>query len=181
MNQLTVSQSTVLAIPGMSQPPRYTALPLPPYSYVTGQHPHPLRDPAGHSFGHDPEPVVPLDESNWPTNQAWLYAIDLFNHGFYWEAHEAWEGLWHASGRRGSTADFLKGLIKLAAAGVKAKEGRPAGVRRHAARAAVLLAPKQGKCLYGVDVDALVTECQRLEGDQKADWTRLRVSLHGLT
>ena len=45
----------------------------------------------------------------------------------YWEAHEAWEELWHACGRMGPTADFLRGLIKLAAAGVKVREGRPRG------------------------------------------------------
>ena len=54
--------------------------------------------------------------------------IALFNAGYYWEAHEAWEGLWHAHGRDGPTADVLKGLIKLAAAGVKVREGRPHGV-----------------------------------------------------
>ena len=47
--------------------------------------------------------------------------------------------LWHAAGRTGATADFLKGLIKLAAAGVKVREGRAAGVRRHAERAVDLL------------------------------------------
>ena len=36
-------------------------------------------------------------------------------------------------------ADFLKGLIKLAAAGVKLREGRPAGVKQHATRCVELL------------------------------------------
>ena len=53
---------------------------------------------------------------------------------------EAWESLWHASGRRGAIADFLKGLIKLAAALVKAREGNPRGVTRHANRARELYA-----------------------------------------
>ena len=52
--------------------------------------------------------------------------VALFNAGYYWEAHEAWEGLWHAYGRRGPTADVLKALIKLAAAGVKVREGQRA-------------------------------------------------------
>ena len=118
---------TLSVMSALPNPPRYSSRPLPPYSYVPGQQPHPISDPAGHSHGHPPEPVQPLDESNWRTNQTWLWAIDLFNHGFYWEAHEAWEGLWHAAGRRGQTAEFLKGLIKLAAAGVKAREGPPRG------------------------------------------------------
>jgi hypothetical protein len=64
-----------------------------------------------------------------------LFGIDLFNHGFYWEAHETWEQVWISCGRAGREADFLKGLIKLAAAGVKLREGRPIGVQRHASRA----------------------------------------------
>ena len=59
----------------------------------------------------------------------------MFNHGYCWEAHESWEAVWNAVGRAGATADFLKGLIKLAAALVKAREGREQGVVRHATRA----------------------------------------------
>jgi predicted metal-dependent hydrolase len=114
-------------------------VPFPPYTFVPGKAPHPVSDPAGHSFGHTPEPVEPLTADNWRQNRAYLFAIDLFNAGFYWEAHEAWESLWHAAGRKGTTADFLKGLIHLAAAGVKHLEGRPKGVQSHARRAAELI------------------------------------------
>ena len=81
----------------------------------------------------------PLKPDTWHDTQKYLYGVDLFNHGYYWEAHEAWESLWHAAGRRGATAEFLKGLIKLAAAGVKAREGNSRGVERHARRAIELL------------------------------------------
>jgi hypothetical protein len=110
-------------------------LPLPPYSYVPGRFPHPVSDPAGHRFGKPVEKPPPLDPDYWEESRAYLYGIDLFNHGYYWEAHEAWEGLWHACGRLGPAADFLKGLIKLAAAGVKVREGKPHGVVSHSARA----------------------------------------------
>jgi len=125
----------------MPTAPRYCPdRPLPPYSYVPGLAPHPMSDPRGHSFGRNHPAAQPLDESSYASNPNYLYAIDLFNHGFYWEAHEEWESLWHAAGRTGVTADFLKGLIKLAAAGVKLREGRAAGVNQHACRAAELLA-----------------------------------------
>ena len=124
-----------------SQLPRLVPdLPLPPYSYVTGKFPHPLSDPAGHSYGQSPEKPAAIDPACWRDSRAYCHGVDLFNHGFYWEAHEVWEGLWHASGRRGAVADFLKGLIKLAAAGVKAREGRLAGVHSHALRARELFA-----------------------------------------
>jgi predicted metal-dependent hydrolase len=109
--------------------------PLPPYSYVSGMFPHPLRDPQGHSFGDAPSHAKPPADDNWRDCDEYLRGIDLFNHGYYWEAHEAWEAVWNAVGRTGTTADFLKGLIKLAAALVKAREGRRQGVVRHAARA----------------------------------------------
>jgi predicted metal-dependent hydrolase len=111
---------------------------LPPYSYVPGLAPHPTSDERGHSFGrHEPLPRAE-EVANLIDSPQYRFAIDLFNHGYYWEAHEAWESLWHAAGRRGPTADFLKGLIKLAAAGVKAREASAAGVQRHAARAEAL-------------------------------------------
>jgi hypothetical protein len=112
---------------------------FPPYSYVTGKFPHPNRDPGGHCYG-EPAPAVPaINSDKWRDCEPYLWGIDLFNHGYYWEAHEAWEAVWHAAGRNGIVADFCKALIKFAAAGVKAREGRPEGVRRHALRAKELL------------------------------------------
>lgn len=122
-------------------PPRYAPDEwFPRYTYVPGRAPHPLSDPQGHSFGHAPATTTAIDDSNWRTHREYLFAVDLFNYGYYWEAHEAWETVWHACGRIGPTADLLKGLIKLAAAGVKLREGQATGVERHARRAADLLA-----------------------------------------
>jgi predicted metal-dependent hydrolase len=100
--------------------------------------------------------------------------LDLFNHGYYWEAHEEWEGLWHACGRRGTTADFLKGLIKLAAAGVKVREGQPRGVLSHARGAAALFAKTaqavggEDRRYLGLSLRDLLTFARQVE-DQAAD------------
>ena len=112
------------------------AIALPPYTFVPGRTPHPVRDPAGHLFGKPCVLPPPLEPTRWQESRDYLHGIDLFNHGYYWEAHEVWEGLWRAAGRTGATADFLKGLIKLAAAGVKVRQGQPRGVASHAAGAA---------------------------------------------
>ena len=69
----------------------------------------------------------------------WLHALDLFNEGFSWEAHEAWEQFWHAFGRTTPEARLVQGLIHLAAAAVKIREGKPAGVTKHTQRARKLL------------------------------------------
>ncbi len=108
--------------------------PMPAYSYVPGKFPHPIRDRQGHSFGEAAEEVTDFDPRRWQECKVYLRGIDLFNHGYYWEAHEAWEAVWHAVGREGVVADFIKGLIKLTAACVKAREGSAIGVARHATR-----------------------------------------------
>jgi predicted metal-dependent hydrolase len=64
--------------------------------------------------------------------------LDLFNYGYYWEGHEAWEGLWQVADRDGSLRMLLKGLILLSAAGVKIRERKSAAATRHAMRAAAL-------------------------------------------
>jgi uncharacterized protein len=124
-----------------SAPPRLVPDSVfPPYSYVPGRFPHPISDPKGHSFGIKPPPSELPDPNGWRECRPYMVGLDLFNHGYYWEAHEVWESLWHACGRKGPTADFLKGLIKLAAAGVKARQGEPRGLQNHALRAAELFA-----------------------------------------
>ncbi len=120
-------------------PPRFVPdAAFPPYTFVPGRAPHPIRDPAGHLFGQTLELPPPLDPARWQDSRAYLYGVDLFNHGYYWEAHELWEGLWRTAGRAGQLADFLKGLIKLAAAGVKVRQEQPRGVAGHAVGAADL-------------------------------------------
>ncbi len=112
--------------------------PFPPYAFIPGRAPHPVSDPAGHSFGTPPAAPSPLDPERWQASKPYLYGIDLFNGRYYWESHVEFESLWLACGRRGTVADFLKGLIKLAAAGVKHREGKPQGVASHSCRAAEL-------------------------------------------
>ncbi len=139
---------------------------FPSYAFVPGRHPHPITDSRGHSFGDHhrvPDPLVPEHPM---TSREFLIAIDLFNAGYYWEAHEAWEGLWIAAGRVGVVADFLKGLIKLAAAGVKSREGQAVGVQRHARRAAELFQsviasrPMNSSPYAGLRLDDLISICK---------------------
>ena len=118
--------------------PRPRLLPeksFPPYAYLPGRQPHPVRDLAGHSYHSEPMTVAveaPLG------SEAFRWGIDLFNHGYYWEAHEAWEPLWQAANPSAPCRSLFKGLILLAAAGVKIREGKQAAVARHAGRAAAL-------------------------------------------
>src|SRR6202521_777713 len=122
---------------GSMLPPRW--LPqksLPPYAYLPGKNPHPVRDPTGHSYHVEPIPVAAEASLS---SDAFLWGLDLFNHGYYWEAHEAWEGLWQVADRDGPLRMLFKGLILLSAAGGKIRERKNAAAQRHAKRAAALL------------------------------------------
>jgi hypothetical protein len=141
---------------------------FPPYAYLPGRTPHPTRDPDGHSYGASHEAPAPPDPTQWRACGDYLYGIDLFNHGFYWEAHEAWEGLWVACGRRGATATFLQGLINLAAAGFKARWDNARGLAANAETARRLFSAAAreigpgAKCYMGLDVPALADRAAAL-------------------
>jgi hypothetical protein len=126
----------LVAIGSMLPPRRLPQKSLPPYAYLPGKNPHPVRDPTGHSYHVEPIPVAAEASLS---SDAFLWGLDLFNHGYYWEAHEAWEGLWRVAGRDGPLRMLFKGLILLSAAGVKIRERKNAAAARHAKRAAALL------------------------------------------
>ena len=158
---------------------RLTDLPFPSYTYVPGKNPHPVREADGHSFGLPEVHLDGFDPDDWSNCQEFLFGIDLFNAGFYWEAHEQWEAVWHATGRKGVVADFLKGMIKLAAAGVKLLEGRPIGVERHARRAAELFLSTghEHRRLCGFDVTELVRTSRQLCDEVAGDLSGLGIRL----
>ncbi len=91
---------------------------FPPYRHLPGVTPHPLRDPRGHSYGmEDEKEDNPLPPEMWQRNEAYLYGVDLYNFSYWWEAHEAWEGLWHQA--EGTYRLFLQGLIQVSASLIK--------------------------------------------------------------
>jgi len=158
----------------ISPPPRLVPeRPFPPYAYIPGRTPHPTRDPDGHSYGAGPESPAPPAPQDWRACRDYLYGIDLFNHGFYWEAHEAWEGLWIACGRQGTTATFLQALINLAAAGFKARWGNARGMRANAGtalrlfKAAASQIGPAGPRYMGLDVRALTDQSEALSKTQQ--------------
>lgn len=96
--------------------PRYSKRAFPPYRFVPGRAPHPRRDPKGHAYG-TPEPKPePVPPEKWRECETYLYGIDLFNAGYWWECHEELEALWHAVGHETPQGQFLQGIIQVAAA-----------------------------------------------------------------
>jgi len=109
----------------------------------------------------EPPPCGPLADTgeDWLSNDTYLRGIELFDHGYYWEAHEAWEDLWNAAGRDGPIAELLSGLIKLAAAAIKLRQANPESANRLATQAANRFDEVQAKLatvrVGGLDLDHL--------------------------
>jgi len=68
-----------VAIGSMLRPRWLPQKSLPPYAYLPGKNPHPVRDPTGHSYHVEPIPVA-ADASLG--SDAFLWGLDLFNHGY---------------------------------------------------------------------------------------------------
>lgn len=45
-----------------------------------------------------------------------MLGCDLYNHAFWWEAHEVWEAVWRRTDRTGTLGRFFKTLIQVSAA-----------------------------------------------------------------
>ncbi len=135
--------------------------PFPPYAFLPGRDPHPTRDPAGHSYGESEEKAGYFAPEDWETNEEYLFGVDLYNHGYLWEAHEAWEGLWHAAKHDRLQADFLQGLIQCAAAALKIPMGQPRGLERLSALGTERLervAQASGGRFMGIELYDFITE-----------------------
>ena len=117
--------------------PRHTSETFPPYRFRPGANPHPTTAPNGHSHRPDglpPPTVVCVSPEHWAESHDYLYGCDLYNHGYWWEAHEAWEGLWQVAEQVGPQGQFLQGLIQATACALKTDLGNRTGARRLLAR-----------------------------------------------
>ena len=147
-------------------------IPFPLYRHIPGQNPHPEIQAVS---------VVAIDSQRWWENRTYLLGLDLFNACYYWEAHEQFEGLWLAAGRKGPVADFFKALIKLAAAGVKQTMNQPASVRSQSLRAAQLLRGVGEERFLGLDLPGLISWADAIgkDGWDVPGYTGVLVPLFG--
>lgn len=150
------------SVGGRQHLPRYSRRRLPPYRFVPGETPRP-----GPAADPPARPPNGWDPSDWRAIEGWLWAVDLFNHGYWWESHEALEELWHAAGRTTPAARFVQALIHLSAACLNRRRGHWEAARRQAARAALGLraARPLGPIVMGIDVESLAVDVSRAFSD----------------
>ena len=136
--------------------PRYSDRPFPKYRFVGGLNPHPRRSPQGHAYGTPEVPPPVVTPERWRENAVYLHGIDLYNFAYWWECHEALEGLWHLTGHQGSEAQFLQGIIQVAAANLRRHVGSPDGARRLGREAVARLASVGRRSYMGLEIGPFI-------------------------
>ncbi len=157
--------------------PRYSQHPFPPYRYIPFQDdtPHPRTDPNGHSYNDDEDYVPHFSADDWCTCEPYLYGIDLFNHGYWWEAHEALETVWLAAGHKSTTCGkFVQGLIQLAGSQLKRFSKEPRGAQSLTRSGIEKLSLVKGIYL-GIEVKSLIMELERCLHEDRGEFPRIEL------
>ena len=96
--------------------------------------------------------------------------MDLFNHGCYWEAHEAWEDLWLPLENEDPLRIFTQGLIQASAALLKIRlqQPRPANSIWSRGKSRLLMIDsQQEESLYrGVHIQNFCHEIDQIIGSE---------------
>lgn len=157
--------------------PRYSKRPFPPYRYLLSldSNPHPRTDPAGHSY-HDEEDYLPhFSPGDWSRCEPYLYGIDLFNHGYWWEAHEALETVWLAAGQKSTACGvFVQGLIQLAGAQLKRFIAEPRGAQSLTRAGIAKLSLVEGVYL-GIAIESFIAEVGRCLKEDRGEFPRIEL------
>lgn len=156
---------------------RYSQRPFPPYRYLPFQtdkpHPHPRTDPAGHSYNEEEDYLPKFSPDDWRTCEPYLYGIDLFNHGYWWEAHEALETVWLAAGQKSTRCGkFLQGLIQLAGAQLKRFIDEPLGAQSLTKSGIEKLLLVEGVYL-GIEIASFVADVTRCLHENRGEFPRI--------
>lgn len=97
------------------------------------------------------------------------YALDLLNHGYFWESHVYFEALWNAHKRVGPEADFFKAMIKLGAAAIKLEMGENQRAQEHFERALELfkvVMNETGESFLGFHLPTIMSDVSKMISSQ---------------
>lgn len=134
---------------------RYSNILFPKRRYIPGQGLHLKRDSKGSHLPEIPSSTIRFAAESWQRSEPYLYAIDLFNYRYFWEAHEVLEGLWFDAGKKTPTGIFVQGIIQISAALLKETQSNHKGALSLADKGLVKLRSKSGVFL-GLRVKILV-------------------------
>lgn len=112
------------------------------------------RDRFGRPLGWDQPSELELhDYDNLLLEENHRLAIEAFNDGVFFSAHEAWEGAWRRA-RNTPDEEFFKGLAQLGAGYTHMQRGNAYGAKTLLSRALERITPHRPSH-HGLDLDAL--------------------------
>ena len=128
--------------------------PFPDRPHIPGKTPRPTESPAFDAA--QAAPIYTLDRQ-WRENAAYLYGIDLYNAGYFWEAHEVWEAVWARAAGNSRERLLVQGLIQLSNACLKIAMDRCEAARRllEIAQEKLAEAAHGGPTVMGVEISVL--------------------------
>jgi predicted metal-dependent hydrolase len=133
---------------------------------VPGRTPHPRRTSHSHSYGQSELNPTAFPPDQWQRSKDYLYGIDLYNHAYWWESHEIFEGLWKMAGRHTEQGNFFQALIQLAAANLKLFMGNRQAAQNLLQRGLIRL-QRVPAYYMGMDVARLTEDVrQRVNGPE---------------
>ena len=136
--------------------PRYcSALPLPQRAHLPGVTRVKAEDGPWASCQ-----ALGLPPDRWREEVLYLFGADLYNHGFFWEAHEAWEAVWQAAGTRSARGPFFKGLIQCAAALLHLRRDKASTFLRVSGRAIGYLSQISDAFHMGLHLSGFIVQWQ---------------------
>ncbi len=127
---------------------RYSGLALPENAHLPGRHVHATGDLIA------PDQTAnlclePCTQENWQHCEAYLYATDLYNHGYWFEAKSLW---WALAETTGTQSELLEALSHAANALLMRRMGWRSAVARSRGACIKLLANMPTNSYMGVDV-----------------------------
>jgi predicted metal-dependent hydrolase len=157
----------------------YPSLPLPESSYVPGQTSLKKRK---EFHGWKPPETTPFTgENHWRDNAFYLFGLDCFNEGHYWEAHEVWSDPLRASrGLDDRQYNFFKALIQISAVmlHLKCEKHVPAGVTaKNATGILEEIVRGHGPVYLGMELHKTIQTLNNAVANQTPDSCRLTVEL----
>ena len=154
---------------------RLTDRPLPSYRHVPGRTPHPTRDPDGHSYNLPESSLPNLNDRPWQECEHYLFGLDLFNEGYWWECHEVMEALWHVAKLGTPAGHVLQAVIQCAASHLKIRTGQLKGSRRLLGHARKHVA-WAGEFNLGLDLAAMIEDTDAFINERVPDPAQLTVN-----
>tara|TARA_B100001142_G_C14171817_1_gene592529 strand:+ start:193 stop:612 length:420 start_codon:yes stop_codon:yes gene_type:complete len=126
--------------------------------------------------------ILPRSENTpWREHSGYLHGIDLFNHGCYWEAHEAWEDLWLPLDKEDPVRIHTQGLIQASAALLKIRLQQPQPAStiwyRGKARLEEIQLRFPNEIFRGIELVEFCKDIDRIIEQEDSDFTQPQIRL----